>query len=141
MTALRSQLVKGNAQTKLYRDYYSFDVNLFKEDLNKNLKSNNKFDFSDFQNTFIIALHKHSPIKKKIHIFNNSPFMSKALRKAVMHRSKLKNIFNKKMADVNWANYKNGIFVMLYFGELFSKSRCERLIRQQNILENNWAIL
>ena len=32
--------------------------------------------------------------------------MSKALRKAIMHRSKLKNIYNKKRTDVNWANYK-----------------------------------
>ena len=32
--------------------------------------------------------------------------MSKALRKAIMHRSKLKNVYNKKRTDVNWANYK-----------------------------------
>ena len=96
VTALRSQLVKGNAKTKLYRDYNSFDIKLFKEDLDKNLKSNNTVNFSDFQNTFTTVLHKHAPIKKKILRFNNNPFMSKALRKAIMHRSKLKNIYNKK---------------------------------------------
>ena len=33
--------------------------------------------------------------------------MFKALRKAVMHRSKLKkSIYNKKRADVNWVNYR-----------------------------------
>ena len=106
VTALRSQLVKGNAKTKLYRDYNSFDLKLFKEDLDKNLKSNNTVNFSDFQNTFTTVLHKHAPIKKKILRFNNSPFMSKALRKAIMHRSKLKNVYNKKRTDVNWANYK-----------------------------------
>ena len=106
MTALRSQLVKGNAKTKLYRDYNSFDIKLFKEDLDKNLKSNNTVNFSDFQNTFTTVLHKHDPIKKKILIFNNNPFMSKALRKSFMHKSKLKNIYNKKKTDVNWANYK-----------------------------------
>ena len=46
------------------------------------------------------------PLKKKILRFNNNPFMSKALRKAFMHRSKLKNIHYKKRTDVNWANYK-----------------------------------
>ena len=106
VTALRSQLVKGNAKTKLYRDYNSFDIKLFKEDLDKNLKSNNTVNFSDFQNTFTTVLHKHAPIKKKILRFNNNPFMSKALRKAIMHRSKLKNIYSKKRTDVNWANYK-----------------------------------
>ena len=32
--------------------------------------------------------------------------MSKTLRKAIIHRSKLKNIYNKKRTDVNWANYQ-----------------------------------
>ena len=58
-----------------------FDVKRFKEDLDKNLKSNKTVNFSDFQNTFITVLHKHAPIKKKVLGFNNSPFMSKALRK------------------------------------------------------------
>ena len=106
MTALRSQLVKGNAKTKLYRDYNSFDIKPFKEDLDKDLKSNNTFNFSDFQNTFTAILNKHAPMKKKILIFNNNLFMSKVLRKATMHRSKLKNIYNKKMDRVNWENYK-----------------------------------
>ena len=38
--------------------------------------------------------------------FNNNPFMSKALRKAIMHRSKLKNIYNNYRTEDNWANYK-----------------------------------
>ena len=46
------------------------------------------------------------PLRKKILRFNHNTFMSKALRKAIMHRSKLKNIYNKKRADVNWTNYK-----------------------------------
>ena len=96
VTALRRQLVTGNAKTKLYRDYNSFNINLFKEDLDKSLKSNNTVNFSDFQNIFTTVLHKHAPIKKKILRFNNSPFMSKALRKAIMHRPKLKNVYNKK---------------------------------------------
>ena len=94
VTALRSQLVKDNAKTKLYRDYNSFGIGLFKEDLDNNLKSNNTVNFSDFQNSFTTVLHKHAPIKKKTLRFNNSPFMSKALRKAIMHRSKLKNVYN-----------------------------------------------
>ena len=32
--------------------------------------------------------------------------MTKTLRKAIMHRSKLKNIYNKKRTNDNWANYK-----------------------------------
>ena len=56
--------------------------------------------------TFIALLNKHAPIKKKIMLFNNNPFMSKAFRKVIMHRSKLKNINNKYRTEDNWANYK-----------------------------------
>ena len=37
--------------------------------------------------------------------FNNNLFMSKALRKAIMHRSKLKK-HNKQRTENIWANYK-----------------------------------
>ena len=59
------------------------------------------------------------PLRKKVLRFSNSPFMSKSLRKAIMYRSKLKNIINKKRADANSSNCKNnGTFVSRYFGEL-----------------------
>ena len=101
------------AKAKLYRDCNSFDIKLLKEDLDKNLKCNNTVNFSDFRNTFTTVLYKHAPIKKKILRFNNNPFMSKALRKAIMHRSKLKTFITKKEHVKN-----NGIFVSRYFGEL-----------------------
>ena len=44
--------------------------------------------------------------KRKILRFNDNPFMTKALRKAIMHRSKLKNIFHKTRAKEDWNNYK-----------------------------------
>ena len=106
VTALKSQLIKGNAKMKLYRDYSSFQMEMFKADLDLNLKCTTGFEYSDFQSTFTRVLHNHAPIKKKILRFNNSPFMTKTLRKAIMHRSKLKNIYNKKRTNDNWANYK-----------------------------------
>ena len=39
------------------------------------------------------VLNNHAPVKKKIVRFNNSPFMIKTLRKAIMHRSRLKYIY------------------------------------------------
>ena len=38
--------------------------------------------------------------------FNNNSFMSKALRKAFMHRLKLTNVCNKNRTKDNWTNYK-----------------------------------
>ena len=87
VTALKSQLLKGNAKRKLYRDYNSFNIDHFKEDLDNNLKNNSITEYSHFQNIFLEILHKHAPIKKKILRFNDNPFMTKALRKAITHRS------------------------------------------------------
>ena len=69
-------------------------MEMFKADLDQNLKCTTSFQFSDFESTFTRVLHDQPPIKKKILRFNNSSFMTKALRKAIMHRSKLKNILN-----------------------------------------------
>ena len=68
--------------------------------------------------------------------------MSKALRKAIMHRSEFKNIYNKKwQMQIGQIIKFNGIFVFRYFGELrkrlFSKSKCKRFMRQKKNMENN----
>ena len=91
---------------KLYRDYSSFHMEIFKADLNLNLKCTTGFKHADFQSTFTQVLHNHALIEKKIRRFNSSPFMTKTLRKAIMHRSKFKNVYNKKRTNYNWANYK-----------------------------------
>ena len=36
----------------------------------------------------------------------NSSFMTKTSRRAIMHRSRLKNIYIRKRSDKNWKNYK-----------------------------------
>ena len=38
--------------------------------------------------------------------FTNNPFMAKQLRKAIMHRSILKNVFNKNRTPKTWDSYK-----------------------------------
>ena len=45
-------------------------------------------------------------MKKKIQRFNNNPFMTKQLRKAIMHRSRLKNVFNKTCTPKTYDSYK-----------------------------------
>ena len=46
------------------------------------------------------------PLKKKILGHNNNRFMTKELIKAIMLRSKLKNIFNIDKTHFNWQKYK-----------------------------------
>ena len=48
---------------------------------------------------------------RNILYMDHNPFMSKALRKATMVRSKLKNKFNKNRPGENWDSYKTQTFV------------------------------
>ena len=65
ITTLKSQLVKGNAKTKLYRDYSEFNMDNFKAELDDKLKSGVVTEYSNFQNIFIQILNNHVLAKKK----------------------------------------------------------------------------
>ena len=54
-------------------------------------------DYSSFEDIFINALNTHAPVKTKIIRANNREFMTKALRKAIMTRSGLKNVYLKSI--------------------------------------------
>ena len=68
--------------------------------------------------------------------------MTKTLRKAIMHRSKLKNVYIRKRNDKNWENYKQrNICVDLlrktkteYFENLNVKDMSDN---RKLVLENN----
>ena len=80
VTALKSQLLKGNAKKKLYRDYSYFSLDILKEDLESSFKDNFITEYFDFQNVFLGIFDKHAPIKKRYQRFNHNPFMIKLLR-------------------------------------------------------------
>ena len=65
VSALKSQLLKGNAKTKLHQDYSSFNIDHFQEYLDKDLKNNSITEYSLFQNVFLEILRKYAPIKKR----------------------------------------------------------------------------
>ena len=91
---------------KMYRDYKTFKIKLPKKDLGESLENHTTYYYLYFQNIFVALLNKHAPVTKKIMRFNNNSFMLKAFRKVIMHRSKLKNIYNKYRTEDNWKNYK-----------------------------------
>ena len=51
--------------------------------------------YEDFHKIFMNVLDKHAPMEKKIVRVNNAPFMTKALSKQIMRRSKLKILSTK----------------------------------------------
>ena len=78
---------------------FSFDLNLVCNDI--------------FVNIFMEVFNKHAPIKFKYSRANNNPFMTKALRKAIMFRSKLRNKLNK--TNTPEANLASGAIKFVHF--------------------------
>ena len=65
ITALKSQLIKGNTKTKLYCDYSEINMDDFKAELDQKLKSGIVTEYSNFKNIFIQVLNNHAPAKGK----------------------------------------------------------------------------
>ena len=90
-----------------YRKYKNFDEIQFRNDLIGQLAifDIKNMGYDDFKNIFMSVLDKHAPMKKKVVRGNNAPFMNTILSKAFMHRSKLKNNYNKNPTEENKALY------------------------------------
>ena len=88
-----------------YRDYRLFSNSLFRTELDGILSFDLNFISNDtFVHIIMELLNKHAPIKFKYIRANDSPFMTKELRKAIMLRSKLRNRLNKrKTSEANHA--------------------------------------
>ena len=107
VTVLKSYCKKQPPQTIKYRCYRNFNVECFRYDLFDILESFNAvLTFDQFNDNFMKLLDFHAPMKSKKVRGNNAPFMSKRLSKEIMHRSKLKNAFNKNPTEENKQLYK-----------------------------------
>ena len=105
-TILRKSITKGNPRNILYRDSKIFDQKKFEDQLCSQLASIKIVDYTQFHEIFLKTLDAIAPIKKKILRFNHNLFITKALRKAIMVRSKLKNKYNKIRTEENWDSYQ-----------------------------------
>jgi len=75
-------------------------------ELSGKLCSNLNLSYLDFYTIFTSVLDKHAPLKSKLVRANNRPHVTKSLRKAIMHTSKLKNIANKSGNSADWRKTK-----------------------------------
>ena len=129
ITVLKTYTKKKEPITITYRSYQNFDISKYKNVLKQNLEQLNKetMSYEDFHEIFINVLEKHAPMKKKIVRGNNAPFMTKALSKQIMRRSKLKNNFNKNLTNENKSLYKKQRNLWCV---KFIKKREEKLLQQ-----------
>ena len=92
---MRNPFLKGNPQTKFYKDFKNFDREIFEIELKYSLQSFQWSDFAHFGNVFLLLLNKYAPIKEKVLWKNHNSSMKKILHKIMMLRSQLKNNFFK----------------------------------------------
>ena len=89
-----------------FRCYKNFDENLFRNELKNALRETDKeLNYDYFKQAFMNILNIHAPMKKKFIRGNNAPFMNRTLSQAFMHRSKLKNKYNKYPTEQNKIKY------------------------------------
>ena len=109
ITVLKASYIKKAPINISYRSYTNFNETLFKNDLFCFLQDQNKnanLNYDVFKEIFIKVVDLHLPTKQKLIRGNHQPFMNKTSSKAFMHRSRLKNIFNKFPTKGNEINYK-----------------------------------
>ena len=100
VTVMKTTYKKSQPKIINYRCYKYFNNESFREELIQIEANGNNCDES-----FNVIQNKHVPQKKKYVRGNQSPFMNKTLSKAIMQRSKLRNLFLKKRTEENRNNY------------------------------------
>ena len=108
VTVLKTEFVKADPIQINYRNYNNYNHLDFSNELRSKLfndgTSNN--NYNKFQNILSEVLDKHAPLKRKYLRANNSPFMTKQLRKMIMNRSRCKNAYFKNKTAENWEKYR-----------------------------------
>ena len=95
VTVMKTHYKKQKAKTIQYRNYKHFHEQSFNFELNSELLKIdiNNAELKEFNDIFLKVLDKHAPRKQKYIRANNSNYITKALQKKFMNRSRLRNKF------------------------------------------------
>ena len=95
MTVLKVYFRKKEPSVIQYRDYKNFSNEKFRNDeLFRSKIETSRLDI--LVNIVLKVLNKNAPVKKRYIRANEAPFMNKVLKKAIMKRSQLRNVFLNK---------------------------------------------
>ena len=106
MTVLKTTFSKIKAREIVYRNYKYFNSQNFNDELKLVFSKENIHFCSKFNQTFLNVLNKHATSKKKQLKANHAFYVSQAVRKAIMRRSYLENVYFKKRTDKSLRAYK-----------------------------------
>ena len=106
VTVMKTTFPKAKPKTIYYRDYKKFNLQEFRRELRTELKNTVILGYAHFEYIFLTILDKHAPMKEKVVRANDKPFMNKALRRAIMRRSFLKNKYQKLKSEESHKAFK-----------------------------------
>ena len=119
MTIFKTTFPKAKPKEITYRDYKHFNKNVFNHELKENLSNIDRMSYLKFEDTFLVTLNKHAPIKKKIIRTNQALYETRTLRKARMRRTSLEKLYIKKKTPEAFSKYKK------------QKNYCSRLYKKE----------
>ena len=98
---------KQKHETVFLRNYKKFDNSAFTETLNRELLKYdlNNIEYDTFQEIIVSLLNVYAPLKKTYLSANHASFVTKELRKAVMLRTRLTNIYLKQRTETTKVAY------------------------------------
>ena len=107
-TQLKLTSQKLPPKTIFYRNYKHFVKENFENDPIVGLLNNPhvSYSYTQFSLTFESVLSIHAPIKQRKVRGTQMPFMTKALRQAIMRRSRLFSIFTESKKRSDWENFR-----------------------------------
>ena len=134
ITVMRTTFPKSEPHIVHYRDQSKFSAANFCRDLENELKKH-PFQYDKFEHAFLGTLELHAPQKTKVLRANHKPYVTKEMRKAIMHRSKLQNRLHRNYTPENLAAYKKQ---KNYCNRLYKRTRKEYLdnLNVRNITDN-----
>ena len=106
LTVLKTSITKSEPQKITHRDYENFDSVRFNDELKYVLAKEKIPSCLKFDEIFLRILNKNAPIKSKLVRANHPSYISKPLRKAIIKRSYLENLYFKKCTDHSLNNNK-----------------------------------
>ena len=100
-TVLKMSFSKQRHETVFFRNYKTFDSSAFREALNGELLKYglNNIEYDIFQEIIVSLLNVYAPLKKKYLRANHASFVTKEPRKAIIKRTRLKNIYLKQRTE------------------------------------------
>ena len=119
VTVLKTTFSKAKPQVISYRSYKHFDQETFRTRLRQNLEKSKSVHYTEFESIFLNTLDAQAPLKKKTLRANHAPYMTKTLRKAIMRRSALENLYHQKKTLEHNKTYKK------------QKNFCSRLYKKE----------